>query len=357
MAENFHGVQFFLGANSAQGFSSLYDQWVDQSQLQAFYVIKGGAGCGKSTLMHRIAQWSEQVGDAVEYIRCSGDPDSLDGVYLPAKGVALVDGTSPHRIDPEYPGAVGHYVNLGMGYDHKALFSIRAEIVEATQAYRNCYPEASRCIKGAVDSYHRGCAPLQTAETLEEMKQLAKEILAKELKTTCPVPGKRVWRFLGGPTCQGRILLEGTVAALCERGYEIRDGCGLAGGLIEFLANAFQAGGYDVIVCPCPENPDQLEHLLIPERSLAFVTGPMRSTLDVQKIDTQSFVENSVWQESKHFLDQCTRMAEEQMTEGMEHLAKAKRRHDLLEELYHPHMDFSYCEEQIERLWKEIQEL
>ena len=50
MSDFARGIQFFLGANSASGFSSLYDQWVDQAKMQAFYTIKGGAGCGKSTL-------------------------------------------------------------------------------------------------------------------------------------------------------------------------------------------------------------------------------------------------------------------------------------------------------------------
>ena len=59
MIELRHRLQFFLGANSADGFSSLYDRWIDQEAVQAFYVIKGGAGCGKSTLMGRVAETME----------------------------------------------------------------------------------------------------------------------------------------------------------------------------------------------------------------------------------------------------------------------------------------------------------
>lgn len=88
-------IQFFLGANAAGGFVSLYDRWVDQRKLQAFYCLKGGAGCGKSTLMTQVAQAALAAGYGVEYILCSGDPDSLDGIYIPGKGAAVVDGTSP----------------------------------------------------------------------------------------------------------------------------------------------------------------------------------------------------------------------------------------------------------------------
>ena len=61
MSDFARGIQFFLGANSASGFSSLYDRWVDQAKMQAFYTIKGGAGCGKSTLMRRVADDMEKA--------------------------------------------------------------------------------------------------------------------------------------------------------------------------------------------------------------------------------------------------------------------------------------------------------
>lgn len=47
-------------------------------------------------------------------------------------------------MDPTYVGATGHYVDLGAGYDRKALFAQRQEIVAAVQAYRSYYPQAYR---------------------------------------------------------------------------------------------------------------------------------------------------------------------------------------------------------------------
>lgn len=88
--------QYFLGANSAQGFVSLYGELLDESSASAFYILKGGAGCGKSTLMKRVGEAMEEHGFLVEYILCSGDPDSLDGILIPEKGVAIMDGTAPH---------------------------------------------------------------------------------------------------------------------------------------------------------------------------------------------------------------------------------------------------------------------
>ena len=90
-------VRYFLGANSPAGFYSLYDELIDPAEAEGIYILKGGPGCGKSTLMRQVAQRAEDAGLRVEYIPCSGDPDSLDGVILPEKKVALVDGTAPHE--------------------------------------------------------------------------------------------------------------------------------------------------------------------------------------------------------------------------------------------------------------------
>lgn len=87
---------FFLGANAPTGFYSLYDQMLDPHKARRIFLLKGGAGCGKSSLMKRAAAALEDVGEPVEYIRCSGDPDSLDAVIFPNLGAAVVDATAPH---------------------------------------------------------------------------------------------------------------------------------------------------------------------------------------------------------------------------------------------------------------------
>ena len=49
-----------------------------------------------------LTEWErmEQAGLETEYILCSGDPDSLDGVHIPRLRTAIVDGTAPHGTAP-----------------------------------------------------------------------------------------------------------------------------------------------------------------------------------------------------------------------------------------------------------------
>ena len=35
----------------------------------------------------------------VEYMHCSSDNNSLDGIVIPKIGVAMIDGTAPHVVD------------------------------------------------------------------------------------------------------------------------------------------------------------------------------------------------------------------------------------------------------------------
>ena len=90
--------RYFLGSNSSRGFYSLYGDFCSYKDGCFLHVIKGGPGCGKSSFMRRIASAAEEKGLFVEYVLCSGDPDSIDGIYIPALSTGYVDGTAPHIV-------------------------------------------------------------------------------------------------------------------------------------------------------------------------------------------------------------------------------------------------------------------
>jgi hypothetical protein len=93
-------TNFFAGANSGDGFQNLFSEVVDLADTYDLMVLKGGPGVGKNTFMREIGRCMEAAGTPVEYLWCSGDPDSLDGVVLPAIRCAVVDGTAPHGTAP-----------------------------------------------------------------------------------------------------------------------------------------------------------------------------------------------------------------------------------------------------------------
>ena len=266
-------VTFFLGANTPSGFYSLYDQMLEPEKARRVFLLKGGAGCGKSSLMRRVAAKLEEAGRRTEYIVCSGDPDSLDAVIFPDLGAAIVDATAPHVIEPHLPGVVESYVNLGRFYDHAALAPLRPEIEGATDGYKEHYKRAYRCLTAAAQLFEDNRALLTTPALEAKALKRARGILSREVKKTGRAPGKAVQRFLGAISCQGVSCRFDTADILCRKVYELKDSYGLAAGMLTALAAGVMSAGYDVILCPSPLFPDRAEHLLIPELSLAFLTS------------------------------------------------------------------------------------
>ncbi len=91
-----NATHFFLGANSGLGFQNLFGRFCAPENHYDLLVLKGGPGVGKSTMMRRLGKAMEARGEQVEYLYCSGDPGSLDGVSIPRIRCAVVDGTAPH---------------------------------------------------------------------------------------------------------------------------------------------------------------------------------------------------------------------------------------------------------------------
>jgi len=171
--------EYFLGANTGGGFYSLYDNFLKDGDF--LYILKGGPGCGKSTFMRRIGQAAEEAGYTVEYILCSGDPSSLDGVYITDLGVAFADGTAPHVLEADFPAVQSNYVNLGVFYDQEALAPFRAEIETLIQACREKYDEAYEALTEAKVLHDMLEAVYNPHVNFEGVNKLASQYIGKIL--------------------------------------------------------------------------------------------------------------------------------------------------------------------------------
>lgn len=96
MGTNQRALRFFMGANTPQGFVSRFDQLGDAADGWRKFVIKGGPGTGKSSLMKRLAAELEPYCGELELIHCSSDVHSIDAVVVPSIKASIADGTAPH---------------------------------------------------------------------------------------------------------------------------------------------------------------------------------------------------------------------------------------------------------------------
>ena len=332
-------TNFFAGANSGEGFRNLFSELVDLEDTFDYMILKGGPGVGKHTFMREIGRSMEDAGVKVEYLRCSGDPDSLDAVVVPELRCAVADGTSPHVIEPKYPAAVDRYVDLGRFYDLTAA-KADAEAVKAyTKAYQAAYVRAYRSLKAARQVELDLMETVRKTADSERLARRVTGVIQRELREKGGEQGKTIRRFLGSITCKGYVWRFDSVEALCPKIYEFCDSWELAGAELERLRQTAVQKGWNTIVCPAPEDPNRLEHLLIPGLGLAFVTS--RPGMEYGKKPWRRIrVDAMTEPEGKGKLRFQQRMVSLLREEAVSDLADAKANHDKLEAVYNPYVDF-----------------
>ena len=335
-------TKYFLGANSPVGFYSLYDSFVNFSEGDFLWTIKGGPGCGKSSFMRYIGAAAEDMGLDVEYIHCSGDPDSLDGVYIPSKHVAYVDGTAPHITEAQYPGAASLYLDLGRFYDREALKSKLKEIIDVNTKYKGLYAAAYSAI-AASDAVN----PRAVSKTIgkSERKAIRRRALGAAIREFSGIKkegGDVKYRMLSAFTCQGKVFYSETVTTLCKRIYALDNEYGFAEIYLREIENEAYKRGLDVLICPDPMDPKTLEAVILPKLSLGFIARS-EEELGVKahrhiRLDAMS--DREVMRKKRAKVRTRAKFRDAILADAGESLAEAKALHDDLEAIYNPYVDF-----------------
>ena len=172
---------YFAAANGYSGFKSYFDNIFRSEDFKRIFILKGGPGTGKSTLMKRVAKASLSEGTKFDKILCSSDPDSLDGVivYTNKGNYAVIDGTSPHERDAVIPGAIDLILNLGEGFDISKLESRREEIISLNQQKKATYHEAYKYLKTAGSLKNLSDDLINACFDYEKAECIADAILSK----------------------------------------------------------------------------------------------------------------------------------------------------------------------------------
>lgn len=354
----------FPGNNTSQGFFSYFAYILPQPQAKSIYCLKGGPGVGKSTFLKRIGERMALEGFDLEYLHCASDPDSLDGLVIPKLGVALVDGTAPHVTDPVYPAAVDEIINLGEYWDEQAIRSNRGEIVringEIKRQYKRAYKylAAAKCLMDDIlETYE---AATDKAGSLLQ----AQDIIDRELAQT-PVKGR-----LGNTR---RLFASAiTPAGIVNHPESLVDGAGKVYSIVsrwgvgvhemlERVAAEAVFRGLDVELYYCPLAPEtRIEHMLIPELKLAFISEKDGFEMKGRKQTILDMTQYTDLRQTAPYKDATEFSAgtfHRLLEEAISALAQTKELHDELEGYYIPHMDFGRVQQKEEEVCEQILKL
>ncbi len=351
--------QFFLGANTPDGFYSLFDQLYSPEDGWRLYIIKGGPGTGKSTLMKKVASECDRRGIYCERIYCSSDPSSLDAVIIESLKVSIADGTPPHTLEPKYPGVSEITVDLGRFRDDKRLRNSASEIIRTANGNSYCHKKCIEFLSAARAVENDTESVVLSAVKPERLHKFAEKLAESKLKSEFSTPSVIKKRFLSALTPEGLVIFRDTFSSLCENTVVLKDSFGCAASVILKIVSSYAARrGISGILCHCPMSPKFTpEHFLIPETGLGFFTANRYHSDDFagcQTVDCSRFYDEAMLSRHKNRIAFNNRSRDELIKEAVNKLREAKMLHDALEDFYIDAMDFDAMNEYAESVISEI---
>lgn len=376
----------FPGSNTPLGYRSLYHYVLPHGQATRIWIIKGGPGTGKSTFMKRLAhEVTEKIPDvSVEYHHCSADPGSLDAVVLGGR-IAMIDGTTPHAIEPKFPGAVDEILHFGQFWDADAIAQNRSAIMELTvekqQAFNRAfsYLKAARAIQEQIDHIHSSrmhfgplsrlapgiigqwLTPSPPRPKSSRQARRARRLNVAAAESPPPIQGAQHdletgrERHLFGRAITPDGLVDHLENVMSQTKYRIvihgPSGTGKST-LVRRIVDAAVAWGYDVECFRSPMVPDKIEHVIISGADLSITTTEQLegwhagSDLTIHTTDYMRPANDH----EKGALLRAQELFQRNLEAAVQTLIEAKSLHAEIETLYTPHMDF----ERLDELFRQI---
>ncbi len=330
---------YFAASNSAEGFCSRYKDCFDAERIDHVYIIKGGPGTGKSRMMREAATYAEGGGYTAEYIYCSSDPTSLDGVILSGGGrcVAIVDGTAPHVYDAAHPGVREELVDLGRFWEADCLIDRKDEIEALTklksEGYRrgyrflSAYGELAEERDTTIRPYVRHAAIVRAAERLTGTFSKG-DGFEGELALQSSIG------------MQGAVMLD-TFLSRAETLYVLKDCHGVGAHFLRAIVSCAMHLGLAVRLSYDPILPDRLDGVFFVRDRVSFVIAePSECAMHHKALSMRHYVDLARMRREHKSVTFCERLQRTMLQGVTDAMEEVKRAHFALEEIYSSAMDF-----------------
>lgn len=333
--------KYFAASNSSEGFKCYYQEVFERADK--LYIIKGGPGTGKSSLMKRVAREYEKKGAEIEYYYCSSDPSSLDGVLIFGKErtIGMLDGTAPHVFEPTLPGARDELVNLGSFWNPALLEGQRNEIFSLTTkkstSYKRAYHYLRSCgnLRAVIDSL------LRFAVDREKLNAAAARLVRSlDLPDgrACAIPS-----LLRAVSMTGKHHFD-SFEQNARQIFYVPGFYGVGQIVLDTIWELLLAK--EIIARPAydPVNPGHLDGIFIEDTKTAFVLTELEENESDhydKTVNPKRFVKTDSLREIRGELRYATRLYQDCLDGALHALSEAKVYHFLLEDIYKNAMDFA----------------
>lgn len=335
----------FPGGNTSKGFYSFYRYILSQEDSNRIICIKGGPGTGKSSFMKKIGNHFGKMGYSIEYHHCSSDNNSLDGVVIKELKIALLDGTSPHIVDPINPGAVDEILNLGVALDSGFLAKNKKEIIKLNKEIGKSFKRAYRFL-GAAKSIHEDWSVLNS----ESLKPFAVSELIDTIFSSLPIHSSKSVHgndrhiFSTAFTPNGIVSFNEDLSKEINNLIVIKGGPGLGKTeILRKIGSRLQKAGCFVEYLHDPFIPERIENILVPEASIGIFTSNEVSNTNYPSVtyNMSDLCSKSALTERIDDILYDQKQFNSLVEKGLSCIKNSKGLHDKLETYYIKAMDFS----------------
>lgn len=261
---------YYADANTAKGFYSLKTSNLEG--LKKVFILLGGPGTGKSTLIKNIAFFFEKQGLDTQKLHCPLENNALSGVIIPKIKCAIVNGTPPNYFELNALGVIEEYIDLSIAIDKGMLNKYYKEIFEKGYQKKQKLDLAYKTFNDALKIHDEWEDIYISNMDFKKAEHLAKEMNHKIFGNK-DANKKSILRerFLGAATPNGPVDFIEDLTKNIEKRYFIkgRPGTGKSTFLKSVLAQGINKG-FDLEVYHCGFDPDSLDMIIIPELDIAI---------------------------------------------------------------------------------------
>lgn len=353
----------YPGGNTCYGFYSFYDHIVPFDAARKI-ILKGGPGTGKSTFMKAIAADFGRSGYDLEYHWCSSDNDSLDGVVIGDADVCLLDGTAPHVVDPRYPGAVDHIINLGDFWDAEAIIPNKQKIIDLSQQIGLQFERAYNRLQEANCAWREWASWIEGAIIPAAVKR---NILAltDDFIHSAPQSDHPLRHLFAGALTPGGVvtkvetLIDSTWSVFAIKGSPASG----AKDLLKHIEKIIAMHSIYAEIFHSPFDPANLDMILVPANKTAIIDisgnivdyeNNLGSRNYKRLLDFDQLLDPARISPCAEVIAAASGRLQASLEGALKFIQAAKHLHDELEEYYVPAMDFSSMEDYRHELYGSI---
>lgn len=330
----------YAAGNTARGYRTLYESVL--ADMDRVYLLTGVVEGITSALIEKMGKELQTQTDQVEWIHSPFMNGQFDGIVLPKQRVAIMDHSYPRVWRPKGPGLTEIHVNLQTALipdrlaPHKEQIARwYEEIFRYNQQAYEAYGEALRIHDDWEGIYIGNLDREKANQITEELKQqfFGSDSLSKT---------SRVRRmYLGAATPAGPVDHIMKLTDHLEKRYFIkgRPGSGKSTMLKKLVSEA-ERKGFDVEVYHCGLDPNSLDMVIFPEKSVAIFDStapheyfPNKETDEVIDMYTLAITPGTDERFSEEIEKIKTRYAKK-VKEATGYLVEAKNRREQLNAVY-----------------------